>query len=422
MADAYLIKQGAAGSGSDECTANRKHVLAPYTAITGDSGDDPTTGTMVDQSGWKKTLAAGESVMVPGGYHDGKGTVMAKDLASQTGGTAADSDIRKGKTAVVNGKTITGTQEDRGAWSSTGLLAGQSVTIPAGIHNGSGKIIAASLASQTAGATVKPEEVPKGKTYWANGVLETGKGETQSAISFSAAALSHNTIRISWKNPTSWPWEGIFIQMSTSGTPGASGGTRVYTGAGNNPHEKGGSNYVDITGLEPVTKYYFSCVNFYTGWPNGTQVNIDATTTHVYLYNRGTNFAEIALSDEYVHSGTTYVGTESIVYGTKLSSGTFVTKGKWDLSQYSKVIVKFKATDAQYGHNYNFYFSMFAKPNSTFTSVASGGVAWTGEEQTLEMSIKQKTNDILYFGARNSNSLNGTSGGIQAEIYEIWLE
>ena len=49
MADAYLVKQGAAGSGSDECTANRKHVLAPYTAITGDSGDDPTTGTMLEQ-------------------------------------------------------------------------------------------------------------------------------------------------------------------------------------------------------------------------------------------------------------------------------------------------------------------------------------------------------------------------------------
>ena len=54
MADAYLVKQGAAGSGSDECTVNRKHVLAPYTAITGDSGDDPTTGTMLDQSGWKR--------------------------------------------------------------------------------------------------------------------------------------------------------------------------------------------------------------------------------------------------------------------------------------------------------------------------------------------------------------------------------
>ena len=49
MADAYLVKQGAAGSGSDECTANRKHVLAPYTAITGDSGDDPTTGTMLEK-------------------------------------------------------------------------------------------------------------------------------------------------------------------------------------------------------------------------------------------------------------------------------------------------------------------------------------------------------------------------------------
>lgn len=278
MADAYLVKQGAAGSGSDECTANRKHVLAPYTAITGDSGDDPTTGTMLDQSGWKKTLAAGESVTVPGGYHDGKGTVTAKDLASQTSGTAADSDIRKGETAVVNGKTITGTQEDRGAWSSTGLLAGQSVTIPAGIHNGSGKITTASLASQTAGATAEDKYVKKGLKYWKDGVLRTGTMETQSAILFSVAALSSTAIRISWTNPTQGPWEGVRIRMSTSGAPGVSGGIEKYRGAGSNPNQSGGNNHVDITGLDPNQTYYFTCTNYYTGLDDGNSVNIQGKT------------------------------------------------------------------------------------------------------------------------------------------------
>lgn len=278
MADAILIKQGAAGSGSDECTAMRSHVLAPYTSITKDSGDDPAAGTMPDQTGWGATLAAGESETIPEGYHDGTAVVKAKDLASQTAGTAAGSDMRKGKTAVVNGKTITGTQEDRGAWASTGLLAGQSVTIPAGIHNGSGKVTAASLASQTGGATAEDQYVKKGLKYWKDGVLRTGTMETQSAISFSAAALSCNVIRISWKNPTKGPWQGIKIRISTSGSPGESGGTLKYTGAGTNPNQGGGANYVDITGLQPMTRYYFSCTSYYTGLDNGSTVNVDALT------------------------------------------------------------------------------------------------------------------------------------------------
>lgn len=278
MADAYLVKQGAAGSGSDECTANRKHVLAPYTAITGDSGDDPATGTMLDQSGWEKTLAAGESETIPEGYHDGTAVVKAKDLASQTVGTAAGSDMRKGKTAVVNGKMITGTQEDRGAWTSTGLLAGQSVTIPAGIHDGTGKVTAASLASQTAGATAEDKYVKKGLKYWKDGVLRTGTMETQSAISFSVAALSSIALRISWKNPAYGPWEGIKVRMSTSGNPGVSGGTEKYKGAGTNPNQGGGTNYVDITGLDPNQTYYFTCTSYYTGLDDGNSVNVQGKT------------------------------------------------------------------------------------------------------------------------------------------------
>lgn len=42
---------GGSGSGSDDCTAKAEHVLAPYTAITSDSDDEPIEGTLQDKSG-----------------------------------------------------------------------------------------------------------------------------------------------------------------------------------------------------------------------------------------------------------------------------------------------------------------------------------------------------------------------------------
>lgn len=102
--------------------------------------------------------------------------------------------------------------------------------------------------------------------------------------------------------------------MSTDGTPGASGGTRVYTGAGSNPNQANGNNYADITGLKPLTKYYFSCTSFCTGLDDGIQADVSATTTHVYLYNRGNNIAGISVSDEYTYNGGITFASNAIVY------------------------------------------------------------------------------------------------------------
>lgn len=103
---------GGSGNGSDDCTAQKKHVLSPYTAITGDSDDEAEAGAMPDKTGWSSSgLAAGASVTIPEGYHDGKQKVTAKDLASQTAGTATKSYILKGKTAWVDGSKLTGSME-----------------------------------------------------------------------------------------------------------------------------------------------------------------------------------------------------------------------------------------------------------------------------------------------------------------------
>ena len=410
MGQVFMGGSGGGGGGSsDDCTATRAMVLEGHTAVTRDSDDEPAAGTMPDNPAQDAVLMAGESKVIPAGYTPG-GTVSAKDLASQTAGTAGAADIRKSRTAVVNGALVTGTQEDRGAWngtvgmngsvavpagihngqgavsgpsvtqrgawSSSELAAGGSVTIPEGYHNGAGKVAAKSLASQTGGATASDGNVLSGYTYWKDGAKRTGtmanlsgtpnkiqnwrlynnrfevavdsgyhgcywagnsyeymelsevaatlgltaaklaKGQTvcgvagsytsdanasaavirsgytayingvkvtgtlavTSAISFSAAALSSSSIRISWTNPAKGPWQGVFIQSSTSGYPGTGGGSRVYTGAGNNPNQGGGWNYVDITGLSPGTTYYFTATSYCDALGWGTSNNINVRT------------------------------------------------------------------------------------------------------------------------------------------------
>ena len=61
---------------------------------------------------------------------------------------------------------------NNGAVSKT-LNCGGSYTIPAGYHNGSGKVTVNSLASQTS-ATATAADLGSGKTAWVNGVRITG--------------------------------------------------------------------------------------------------------------------------------------------------------------------------------------------------------------------------------------------------------
>ena len=78
-----------------------------------------------------------------------------------------------------NGEKVNGTMPNKGAVTAS-LNCGGSYTIPAGYHNGNGKVTANSLASQT-GANATAKDIIKGKTAWVNGSKITGTATIQSS-------------------------------------------------------------------------------------------------------------------------------------------------------------------------------------------------------------------------------------------------
>lgn len=223
----YTNAGGGGGASSDELTATRGDVLKGVTAVTSDSNDEAIEGTL------------------------------------ELTGDAADSHVLEGKTYYnKDAKTRrTGAMPNRGAANQI-LNAGQSYTIPAGYHNGGGRITANGLAIQTP-ANAPANRISAGYTAWVNGVLVTGSMQVQSAYSFNIAAVDCQNVNITWTNPSTGPYSGVFIQMSTGGYPGSIGGQRVYTGLGWNSNA-GGVSGCTISGLSPNTTYYFTVTSYCT--------------------------------------------------------------------------------------------------------------------------------------------------------------
>ena len=84
---------------------------------------------------------------------------------------------------------ITGKMPNRGAVTQS-LNAGGSYTIPAGYHNGSGKITANSLASQTS-ATATAANILTGKTAWVNGSKITGTMANRGELNWSGSNTTY---------------------------------------------------------------------------------------------------------------------------------------------------------------------------------------------------------------------------------------
>lgn len=195
--------------------------------------------------------------------------------------TAEAGDILAGKTGIdPEGESLPGTMPNRGAVSQT-LNAGGSYSIPQGYHNGSGKVTANSLASQTGGTAVAAHLL-NGETAWVNGNRITGAMTVNSLLSFSVAVISGRRVTATWQNPiqaAGKPYSGVYIKYSTNGYPGT-GGTQIYKGPGSNTSSGGTSTATfDLPNLG--TRYYLSIYPYVTtsaGELLGSVLNAQVTT------------------------------------------------------------------------------------------------------------------------------------------------
>ena len=152
----------AKGSGSTDApdlsgiTAAAEDILAGKKSV--DATGAEITGTMTNNGAWTSTKTSNGSVTIPEGYHNGSGKVtvnVSSTTTIPTDGDAATSDVLTGKTFYSGGSKKTGTMTNQGAWSTTKTSNG-SVTIPAGFHNGSGKVTVNVSTSTATGALDTP--------------------------------------------------------------------------------------------------------------------------------------------------------------------------------------------------------------------------------------------------------------------------
>lgn len=135
MGECLIIRSGG-GTDTSNANATAAQVLSGYTCYVKDT---KITGTMTNRGTVNQSLNPGRSYTIPVGYHSGSGKVTVSSLSANTSGTANAGRILSGRTAWVGGSRLTGTMTNRGAVSQK-LAANGSYTIPAGWHNGSGKV------------------------------------------------------------------------------------------------------------------------------------------------------------------------------------------------------------------------------------------------------------------------------------------
>lgn len=323
---------GGGGTSSDELTATKAQVLAGYTAVTKDSDDESIVGTMPDNNSTTSNgtvpginescpnvptreadnlqynvgtdSIARISMCPPKGYYSGGGGSYINRPASDFGNATANRVVAGNTFTSSAGIKVSGTIVDRGLSQYGGFGEGTDYyainSMPEGWYHSDGNAWApeARISKTTLRNSlgVNAANIKSGTSI--AGVA--GTLSVQSAISFSAAAISYNTIRISWKNPAKGPWQGVFIQMSTSGNPGTGGGSRAYTGRGNSSSANA-SNYVDITGLNANTTYYFTCTSYVDNLGWGTSYNVTAKTNQATI-------SEIL--GQFINLNSTYISYE----------------------------------------------------------------------------------------------------------------
>jgi hypothetical protein len=175
----------------------RVYITDEITTIAGSLESDLSDATSDLQNSIdavSQKIGAGLSFGVSGGKYGYYVNGANFKSFRQPAGDAVAGDVLSGKTfANATSDSLTGSMTNRGAVSKA-LNCGGSYTVPAGYHNGSGKVTANSLASQTGvddGKTAATAAtIRSGYQAWVNGSKVSGSMATLTSSNFSGTHSS----------------------------------------------------------------------------------------------------------------------------------------------------------------------------------------------------------------------------------------
>ncbi|MBE6071031.1 MAG: hypothetical protein E7208_03620 [Clostridium butyricum] len=202
-------------------------------------------------------------------------------------GTITAGDVLKDKIGYSQGNKIVGTMANNGAKTAS-LNCGGSYTIPQGYHNGSGKVTANSLASQTSGTATKADIV-SGKTAWVNGIKLTGTANTSKNIVSQSSYKSITTTEF-------YTAKGTTI---TLGTFIPSGVFFIFGGIGTGGTCWGKPSLKNLKSLSLDTEYNYNmaCSEAYAEYDSGSSHNTYQIKLHYKITKSGTDYLLNVYSD-----------------------------------------------------------------------------------------------------------------------------
>ena len=268
--------------------------------------------------------------------------------------TAGVGDLLLGKTAYVNGGKIEGTMANNGAVAPSALAAGDSYTVPAGYHDGTGVVTAKSLADQTTG-DASATQILSGKTAWVNGTQVTGTMANNGAVNQTLAANGTYTIPAGYHDGTGKVTQSLTGKAAATYTPGTSDqtiaanqwltGTQTIKGDANLVSANiksgvsifgvsGNSNVVDTSAGDATAAQILSGKKAYV---DGALVTGTIASQGAQTITPGTSNKTIA-SGKYLSGAQTIKGDANLVAGNiKKGVSIFGVTGTYDPSSTYKL-------------------------------------------------------------------------------------
>ena len=167
---------------------------------------------------------------------------MAEALLVKSGGGTDSSDLTATLSQVLSGYTAmtndsnddpgTGTMPNRGAVTQS-LNAGGSYTIPQGYHNGSGKVTANSLSSQTSG-NASSAQILTGYNAWVNGSNINGSMPNRGNLNFNPSSSTSQSVASGYYSGGTLSTANAYNAGFSAGKNDATIQTREVSGSQNN--------------------------------------------------------------------------------------------------------------------------------------------------------------------------------------------